>query len=264
MRFLILFFLKNAFRSRRVVLAIALSFVPVLLAALLLVIPGITGMEIDAPTAFLQIGLLMHVYILLPLVAALIGSGTVADEVEERTLPYIVTRPVPKWQYALSKVLSGFLVTGAILTLSLWVTYAIQVGPSGIWGPALIALLRVTLVLLIGSLVYVSFFGLLGAALKRPVLYGMIFAFGWEKIVAHLPMRIKYLTIVKYLNDLYPSYGGNRSGLEAILDETLGQLFRQAGVSVSLSTLTLMLIALCCTGLIAVLLYMKEYRLDQE
>lgn len=264
MWFLILFFLKNAFRSRRVVLVIALSFVPVILAALLLLIPRITGAETDPPTVFLQIGLLLHVYILLPLISALIGSGAVADEVEERTLPYIVTRPVPKWQYALSKVLSGFLVTGAILTISLWATYAVQIGPSAMWISTWVTLLRATLVLLLGSLVYVSFFGLLGAAVRRPVLYGMIFAFGWEKIVAHLPMRIKYFTIVKYLNDLYPTYGEDRSGLEAILDETLGQLFRQGDVSVSMSVLTLMLITLCCTGLITVLLYMKEYRLDQE
>ena len=264
MRFLILFFLKNAFRSRRVILVIALSFVPVLLAALLLLMPRITGVEIDPPTVFLQIGLLLHVYILLPLVSALIGSGAVADEVEERTFPYIVTRPVPKWHYAVSKVLSGFLVTGSVLALSLWATYAVLLGPSGMWVSASATLLRVTLVLLLGSLVYVSFFGLLGAAVRRPVLYGMIFAFGWEKIVAHLPMRISYFTIVKYLNELFPAYGDSRSGLEAILDETLGQLFRPASVSAMVSTLILMLIGLCCTGLIVVLLYMKEYRLDQD
>ena len=263
MLFLILFFIKNAFRSRRVILAMALSFVPVLIAALLLLMPRMTGVEIDPPTTFLQIGLLLHLYILLPLVSALIGSGAVADEVEERTLPYIATRPVPKWHYVLSKVVSGFIVTGAILTISLWAAYAVQVGPYGMWVSASIILIRVTLVLLLGSLVYVSFFGLLGAAVKRPVLYGMIFAFGWEKIVAHLPMRIKYFTIVKYLNDLYPAYGENRSGLEEILDETLRQLFQQGNASISMSILTLMLITICCTGLIAVLLYMREYRLDQ-
>lgn len=264
MWFLILFFLKNAFRSRRVVLTAALALVPVLLAAALLLIPHVTDAEIEPETIFLQMGLLMHIYILLPLVAALIGSGVVADEVEERTLPYIVTRPVPKWHFVLSKVLSGFLVTGVILALSLWVTYMVLIGASGNWISGSIMLLRVTGVLLLGSLAYVSLFGLLGAAAKRPVLYGLIFAFGWEKIVAHLPMRLKYFTVVKYLNDLYPTYRGGKSGLEELFDETLKQLFQRGSASISMPVLSLLLIALCCTGLITLLFYIKEYRLEQE
>lgn len=264
MLFLISFFTRNMFRSRRVILSGALGLVPVLLAAALLVIPYLTGQEIDPSTLFLQMGLLMHAYILLPLVSALIGSGAVADEVEERTLPYIITRPVPKWRFALSKVIAGVIVTGMILTVSLWMTYAVLNGLSGNLISGVVMLLRVTLVLLVGSLAYVSLFGLLGAAVRRPVLYGLIFAFGWEKIVGHLPMRIKYFTIVKYLNDIYPKYSGGRSGLEGLIDETLSQLFQRGSVSVSLSLISLLLITLCCTGLIALLLYLKEYRLDQE
>jgi len=264
MLFLISFFSRNAFRSRRVILTAALALVPVLLAAALLLMPYLTGREIDPSSLFLQMGLLMHIYILLPLVSALIGSGAVADEVEERTLPYIITRPVPKWQFALSKIVSGFLVTGMILTVSLWVTYAVLNVSSGVWISGSIMLLRVTGVLLIGSLVYVSLFGLLGAAVKRPVLYGLIFAFGWEKIVAHLPLRLKYFTVVKYLNDLYPTYREGKSGLEELFDETLNQLLQRGSATVSVSILVLLLIALCCTGLITLLLYLKEYRLEQD
>ena len=264
MLFLISFFSRNMFRSKRIILTAALGLVPVLLAAALLLLPYLTGHEIDSYTLFLQMGLLMHAYILLPLVSALIGSGAVADEVEERTLPYIITRPVPKWQFALSKIISGFLVTGMILTVSLWLTYAVLNGPSGNLISGIATLLRVTLVLLIGSLAYVSLFGLLGAAVRRPVLYGLIFAFGWEKIVAHLPMRIKYFTIVKYLNDLYPTYRGGKSGLEELFDETLNQLLQRGSASASMPILSLLLIALCCTGLITLLLYLKEYRLEQS
>jgi ABC-2 type transport system permease protein len=264
MRFLILFFLKNAFRSRRVMLTAALALVPVLLAFALQLVPYITGGEIEPSDLFLQMGLLLHIYILLPLVAALIGSGAIADEVEERTLPYILTRPVPKLHFVLSKIISGFIVTGMILAVSLWVTYAVLVGPSGVGMQGLLTLLRVTGVLLIGSLVYVALFALLGAAVRRPVLYGLIFAFGWEKIVAHLPMRLKYFTVVKYLNDLYPTYRGEGTGLEDVLDETLKQFFRGGGVSITMSILSLLLIAICCAGLTTLLLYLREYRLEQE
>lgn len=263
MLFLISFFTRNMFRSRRVILTAVLGIVPVLLAGALLLIPYMTGTEIDPATLFLQMGLLMHAYILLPLVAALVGSGAVADEVEEGTLPYIITRPVPKWRFAVSKVIAGALVSSMILTVSLWMTYAVMNGPSGNLVSGLGLLMRVTLVLLIGSLAYVSLFGFLGAAVRRPVLYGLIFAFGWEKIVGHLPMRLKYLTVVKYLNDLYPGYSGGRSGLEEILDETLRQLLQRGGTSTSISLLALLLIAFFCTGLITLLLYLKEYRLEQ-
>ncbi len=264
MLFLIKFFTANAFRSKRVILTGALALVPVLLAAALLVVPRLTGGELDGQSTFLQMGLLLHLYILLPLFAALVGSGAVADEVEERTLPYIITRPVAKWRFAVSKIVAGFVVTGMILIVSLWMTYTVLVGPSGDWTSGLVTLLRVTGVLLIGSLVYVSLFALLGAAVKRPVLYGLIFAFGWEKIVAHLPMRLKYFTVVKYLNDLYPAYRGEGTGLEQVMDEALEQLFRGGSSSMLASILSLILICVCCAGLTALLLYVKEYRLEQE
>jgi len=262
--FLIKFFAANAFRSRRVLLTGALAIVPVLLAAALLLVPRVTGGEFDGPSTFLQMGLLLHLYILLPLFAALVGSGAVADEVEERTLPYILTRPVPKWRFAVAKIVSGFVVTGMILAVSLWVTYAVLVGPSGALTAGLVTLLRVTGVMLLGSLVYVSLFALLGAAVRRPVLYGLVFAFGWEKIVAHLPMRLKYFTVVKYLNDLYPTYRGEGTGLEQVMDEALKRLFRGGGASIPVSILSLILTAACCAGLTALLLYVREYRLDQE
>ena len=264
MLFLISFFSRNMFRSRRVVLTATLGLVPVLLAAMLLLMPYLTGVDIDPSGLFIQMGQLMYLYILLPLVAALIGSGVVADEVEDRTLPYIITRPVPKWRFIFSKVISAFLVTAMILIVSLCMTYGVLNGLSGNLLTGSILLLRVALVLLLGSLAYVSLFGLLGAAARRPVLYGLVFAFGWEKIVAHLPMRIKYLTIVKYLNDLYPYHAGGRSGIEGMLDDTVRQLLHGQSGSMALSTLSLLLIALCCTGLITLLLYIKEYRLEQD
>ena len=264
MLFLISFFSRNLFRSKRVVLTAVLGLVPVLLAAALLLIPHLTGTEIDPSALFLHMGQLLHLYILLPLVAALVGSGVVADEVEERTLPYIITRPVPKWHFALSKVISAFIVTGMILTVSLWMTYLVLEGFSGNLVSGVFTLLRVTMVLLFGSLAYVSLFGLLGAAVRRPVLYGLVFAFGWEKIVGHLPMRIKYLTVVKYLNDLYPKHSGGGSGLEGLLDETLSQIIRGGGTSTALPLLSLLLITICCVGLITLLFYFREYRLEQE
>jgi hypothetical protein len=261
MRFLVSFFFKNAFRSKRVFWMAMLGLVPFAVGIVLTLLPRLVDREIDPSNLFLELGFLLHISILLPLASAFIGSGAVADEVEEGTLPYIITRPVPKWRFVVSKVLAGFIVTGMILTLSLWVTYTVMSGAAGLtqWISGLTVLMRVTGVLLLGTLAYVSLFGLLGALMTRPVLYGLVFAFGWEKVVAHLPMRLKFFTIVTYLNGLYPGYTQGGTATEETVKETLGRILSGGDTPAPMAALILLLIALSCTALTALFLYVREY-----
>jgi ABC-2 type transport system permease protein len=264
MWFLIRFFLKNAFRSRRIIWLSLLGLLPIAVGGLLLLMPRLIGGESDGATLFLGIGLTLHIHILLPLLAALIGCSLVAEEVDERTLPYILTRPIPKWLFVGSKMLAGCITIGLILDASLLATYSVMTGAGGFgsWLAGLGMLLRVAGVLSLGCLAYTAFFGLLGASMKRPVLMSMIFAFGWEKIIAHMPSRVKFLTIITYLNDLYP---GRRSfDAEGGIEGIMGRLARLGDVPSPMPGLALLMIFLCCTALITLIVYVREFDLDSS
>jgi ABC-2 type transport system permease protein len=248
MWFLIWFFLKNAIRSKRVIWLSLLGLVPVLVAAFLILFPVFSTGRNTVSTLFLEMGLTLHIHILLPLVALLIGSGTIAEETDEGTLPYIMTRPIPKWKFAVSKI----------------TTYCAMKGAAGFgaWLIGLPSLFQAAGVLVLGILAYIGLFSLLGALIKRAVLTGLVFAFGWEKIIAHLPSRMQHFTVVAYLNDLYPNYREPGSGGD--IAELMKRILQSGGASTVSPGLTLILIFAACTAATAMLLYFREYCVERQ
>jgi ABC-2 type transport system permease protein len=264
MWFLIWFFLKNAIRSKRVIWLSLLGLVPVLVAAFLILFPVFSTGRNTVSTLCLEMGLTLHIHILLPLVALLIGSGTIAEETDEGTLPYIMTRPIPKWKFAVSKIAAGCMAAALILLLSLFTTYCAMKGAAGFgaWLIGLPSLFQAAGVLVLGILAYIGLFSLLGALIKRAVLTGLVFAFGWEKIIAHLPSRMQHFTVVAYLNDLYPNYREPGSGGD--IAELMKRILQSGGASTVSPGLTLILIFAACTAATAMLLYFREYCVERQ
>jgi hypothetical protein len=59
-------------------------------------------------------------------------------------------------------------------------------------------------VLALGLAAYGAVFALVGALFRRPLLFGLIFVFGWELLVMALPGYLKRLTVAYYLEGLVP------------------------------------------------------------
>ncbi len=263
MQFLTLFFFKNTFRSKRILWMAILGLVPVAAAIVLVTIPPMIGRSVDTASYFREIGFSLYLHILLPLFSALVGAGIIAEEVEDRTLPYLLTRPVPRWCIAASKALAACITVTLILAASLLVTYtllSVRGGPAA-WLSDMRTFLRVAVVLILGILVYVPLFGVLGGSIKKPVLVGLLFAFGWENFMAYMPSKIRLLTVVAYLHNLYP-----RSS-RTIAGDGVNEIFKYLDSSVKLSApvsvAVLLTMFIVFTGLTVSLLYLKEYRLEQ-
>ena len=65
-------------------------------------------------------------------------------------------------------------------------------------------LLRDLALLAIGLAVYGALFAAVGAWIKRPVLVGLFFAFGWENFALALPGYMKRFTVAFYTQSLVP------------------------------------------------------------
>jgi hypothetical protein len=59
-------------------------------------------------------------------------------------------------------------------------------------------------VLALGLAAYGAVFLLAGVGLKRPLVAGLVFAFGWEQIALVMPGYLKHFTIAYYLQALLP------------------------------------------------------------
>lgn len=63
---------------------------------------------------------------------------------------------------------------------------------------------RDLVVLPVGALAYGALFLLLATLLNRPLMYGLVFAFGWESWVPNLPGKFQMVSIMTYLRALAP------------------------------------------------------------
>ncbi len=85
--------------------------------------------------------------------------------------------------------------------------------------------------LAVGLAAYGAVFALVGTRLKRPLIVGLVFAFGWEPAVLLFPGYLKRLTVAYYLQALVTHEMPQDSSVSLLL-----QIFHEVpSVAVSLS-----------------------------
>ena len=163
-------------------------------------------MSLDGPDIF---GLMVWTFYLrftVPVLGVFYGTALIADEVEDRTVTYLFTRPVARGAVLAGKYLAYLVCTAVVVLPSVTLVYFLVVpllgGSVGRNFPALL----VDLALIgAGLAVYGAVFALVGAWFRRPLLTGLVFVFGWEPLVVLLPGYMKNLSVAYYLQGLAPA-----------------------------------------------------------
>jgi ABC-2 type transport system permease protein len=182
-----------------VVLAVALRIVATLYAS---------GFRVNgaAPAGSWIFGMmiwLLYLRIIVPLLGVFYGTSLIADEVEDKTITYLFTRPIPRSAVLLGKYLAYLACTVLLVLPSVMLVFflIVPVGASSI-GAAFPSLVADLGMLALGLAAYGAVFALVGARLKRPLVVGLVFAFGWEPAVLLFPGYLKRLTVAYYLQAL--------------------------------------------------------------
>ena len=185
--------------SRRGLATLALSWVPLLLMGSL-ALAKVASFDI-----LLYQSLMVPIFLQVVLIFVTLVNGTalVREEIEDNTLPYLLTRPVSKPVIALSKY-AGYLVVVLVLllppvALSYGVTEAYAGSALGTDLDVLEGFLAVTV---LGAAAYGAFFLLLSVVLRRPLTVGLLFGFVWETIVLALPGSVPKLSLAFYLQSI--------------------------------------------------------------
>ena len=124
-------------------------------------------------------------------------------------------------------------------------------------GEAFPSLMKDFGMLAVGLLAYGAVFAFAGARLKRPLVMGLVFAFGWEPGVLLLPGYLKRLTVAYYLQALVTHQMPQDSAVSMLM-----QVFHEVpSVLVSLVSLAIIVgVALWAAGRAV---ESREYVLDQ-
>jgi len=139
-----------------------------------------------------------------PMLALFYGTGILSDDIEQGTMRYLLTRPRSRASLLAGKMVGSIAIQLALLLPALLLCFYIAVGPTG-WdalGARFPSLLVNLVAAILGAAAYNSLFSLLACSVKRPLLVGLFFVFGWQAGATYVPGVARKLTIAHYLQSL--------------------------------------------------------------
>jgi ABC-type transport system involved in multi-copper enzyme maturation permease subunit len=153
---------------------------------------------------------------IVPVLGVFYGTSLIADEVEDKTITYLFTRPIPRGAVLVGKYLAYLACTSLVVLPSVMIVYFLLVPFREL--PRTFGWLLTDLGLLaLGLAVYGALFAYVGAQFKRPLTIGLIFAFAWEQTVLLLPGYLRQFTIFYYLQALVPHTQPSDGGIASLL-----------------------------------------------
>lgn len=161
------------------------------------------------------------VFRLLPLVSAIFSTAVLSQEVEQKTIVYLLTRPVPRWQLLLFRTLASALVVALIGTLSAVVVSFAAFGGGAFSNEILFRDLKA---IWIGALAYGSLFVLVSLLINRAMIVCLLFAFAWETSISNLPGNMYILSLNSYLTALAERPSSGMTGADGLLGALAGNL----------------------------------------
>jgi ABC-2 type transport system permease protein len=180
---------QQVFR-RSTLLLIGLALLPVLLALLF----RLTDNDENPQTWTSEVlyrGLIITA--VLPLTALMFGTSVLGDELEDGTAIYLLTKPVPRWEILVPKLIAPWILTSLILVASTVLSGLVAIDSGGrevVYGAAIAVVL--------GSLVYTTLFVMLSVLSTHALIIGLIYVFIWEGAVAGLFEGVRYLSVRHY------------------------------------------------------------------
>lgn len=208
--------------SRRTVFMMLLVGAPVLMATFLRLLVGLGApiLEETRMSGAAIFGIMIwiiYLRIVVPMLGVFYGTSLIADEVEDKTITYLFTRPIPKGAVLVGKYFAYLVCTIFVVLPSVMLVYLLiaQMGDSSLGG-SFIDLVKDLVLLALGLAVYGAVFAFVGAKFKRPLLIGLVFIFGWEQAALTFPGYLRYYTVAYYVQALVPHAMPNDGALSMI------------------------------------------------
>lgn len=249
--------------SRRTIFMALVVGGPVLLALIFRVIESlgmpalrVNGARVAGSSIFGVMMWMLYIRFIVPVLGVFYGTALMADEVEDKTLTYLFTRPIPRGAVLLGKYLAYLACTSLVVLPSVMLTYFLVV-PFAEVGTTFRALVLDLAILALGLAVYGAVFAFVGTWLKRPLVVGLVFAFGWEQVAMALPGYLRQFTVAHWLQALVPHALPSDNALSV-----LQSFFRQApGAATSVAWLAAILAVFLWLAMR--LVARREYVLEQ-
>ena len=221
-----------------------------LLAAAPLLLGGIeilaTGRDSDVRTFLGPLFNELSIPTLLPLIALILATTAISNEISDRTLIYLTLKPLSRMRLILEK-LSAVFLTGTLIAISfaflVWIALGLTASTAD--GNLLVAMFVASIFAVAG---YASAFSLLSLMVNRVLLAGLIYVLFWESLLARFIPGVRLLSIRHYVQSIYTDILGD--GRITIAQQT------------TISTAVMVLVSLVLIAI--VLSYLQLRRMDLD
>lgn len=251
--------------SRRTIFMALIVGCPVLVAVVVRIVqaaglapPTVNGVRVDGVGIFGTMIWILFLGFIVPVLGVFYGTSLIADEVDDKTITYLFTRPVRRGAIVLGKYVAYLVCAGCVVLPSVMIVYFLMV-PFRQVPSSFLSLLIDLGVLGLGLASYGALFALVGTALRKPLVIGLVFVFGWEVVTMVIPGYLRRFTLAYYLQTLVPHAMPSQDVVSALQ----GAFFRGDTPGVTSSIL-------CLAGTTALALFLaarvvekREYVLDQ-
>ena len=212
--------------SRRTVFLMLVTGMPVFVALVLRLVQSsgiapvrVNSTPVDGASIFGGMIWIFFLRFIVPVLGVFYGTSLMADEVEDRTITYLFTRPIRRGAVLVGKYLAFLVCTTLVVLPSVVLVYFLLVPLSQV-GRTFVAFAADLGLLALGLAAYGGLFAFVGAALKRPLVSGLVFVFGWEQVALLVPGYLKRFTVAHYVQGLVP-HAMPSDGVAAVLQAVL-------------------------------------------
>ena len=146
----------------------------------------------------------------LPITIMVLATATFGNELEDKTLSFLVLKPIARWMIVLPKFLAVLAIGGPLLIVSGALSTYIALEGDGQ------ATLSVAVALALGILAYASIFTWAGLVTTRALAFALVYVFLWEGLIAGFLEGIRYVSVRGYTTAIV--YGLDEDSFEALGD----------------------------------------------
>jgi ABC-2 type transport system permease protein len=136
--------------------------------------------------------------VVVPVTALVFAAAALGSEMEDGTIVYLLLKPVPRWQIAVSKLLPTVAIIAAFVVVGVYATALVldrgvdeaRVAFAFAFGASL------------GGAAYAAMFTFLGLVTSRALIGGLIYVFVWEGLLTQFFGGVRNLSVREYMRGI--------------------------------------------------------------
>lgn len=138
---------------------------------------------------------------ILPLATVILATNALGNEIEDRTMVYLVLKPVRRSRIVLEKFAAVVQSTWLALVVGMVIAWIMAIRGGVIDNIDILA--AIVLALLVGVLTYAALFMALSLIISRALIAGIIYVLIWESLLARLIPGARLLSVQHYVQSIY-------------------------------------------------------------